>query len=78
MVRTLVGYSIVAVIGIFALKILFWVIGAAFSLLASLLWLAAIGFGIYLLLRVFSPTTADRLRDMVRGKQEAEPAADTD
>lgn len=78
MVRTLVGYSVLAVIGFVALKILFWVIGAAFSLLVSVLWLAAIGFGIYLLLRVFSPTTADRLRDMIRGKEDAESAAGTD
>ncbi len=78
MVRTLVGYSVLAVIGVVALKILFWVIGAAFSLLVSVLWLAAIGFGIYLLLRVFSPTTADRLRDMIRGKEDAESAAGTD
>jgi hypothetical protein len=78
MVRTLVGYSVFAVIGLLLLKIVFWVVGAAFSLLVALFWLAAIGFGIYMLLRVISPATADRLRETIRGKNDAEPATDTD
>jgi len=76
MVRTLVGYSVLAVIGLFALKMLFWIVGAAFSLLVSLFWLAAIGFGIYLVLKVISPAAADRLREMVRGKEDAEAATE--
>ena len=34
----------------------------------ALLWLAFIGFVFYLILRLFSPSTADQLRDMIKGK----------
>lgn len=67
MVRTLAGYSVLAIIGIVALKLIVGLLGFAFSLLMSLLWLAAIGFVFYFILKVISPTTAQKLRDMIRG-----------
>jgi cytosine/uracil/thiamine/allantoin permease len=71
MVRTLVGYSILAVIGVMALKLLMGILGLAFSLLSSLLWLAAIGFLIYLVLKVISPTTASKVKDAINGNGDA-------
>lgn len=70
MVRTLVGYSVLAVIGILALKLVLWLLGAAVSLVMSLLWLAAIGLLIYFALRILSPDTADRLKEAIRGKRD--------
>ena len=70
MVRTLGGYSVLAVVGILALKLVFWLLGAAFSLVMSLLWLAAIGLLIYFALRILSPDTADRLKEAIRGKRD--------
>lgn len=70
MVRTLVSYSIVAVVGIVALKVVFGMLGFVFSLLSSLFWLAAVGFLIYLVLRVVSPDTATRIKEMIRGKEK--------
>jgi len=32
------------------------------------LWLAAIGFIIYLVLRVVSPSTAEKIREMIKGR----------
>jgi hypothetical protein len=32
------------------------------------LWLAAIGFIFYLVLRVISPSTADKIREMIKGR----------
>ena len=69
MVRTLAGYSVLAVIGIVALKLIFGVLSFAFSLLMSLLWLAAIGLVFYFILKVISPSTARRVREMIRGKE---------
>jgi hypothetical protein len=43
MVRALVGYSVLAVVGIIALKLLFGVLSIAWSLLWVALWLAALG-----------------------------------
>ena len=68
MVRTLAGYSVLAIIGIVALKLIVGLLGFAFSLLMSLLWLAAIGLVFYFILKVISPTTARRVREMISGK----------
>jgi len=68
MVRTLAGYSVLAVIGIVALKLLVGLLGFAFSLLSSLVWLAAIGLVFYFILKVISPSTARRVREVITGK----------
>jgi membrane protein implicated in regulation of membrane protease activity len=73
MIRKLAGYAIFAVIGMFVLKVVFGLIGFAMSLLWTLLWLAALGFVFYLILKVISPATARRVREKVTG-QPAEPA----
>ena len=69
MVRTLAGYSVLAVIGIVALKLIVGLLGFAFSLLMSMFWLAAIGLVFYFILKVISPNTARRVRDMIRGTE---------
>ena len=69
MVRTLAGYSVLAVVGIFVLKLIVGLLGFVFSLLWSLLWLAAIGLLFYFILKVISPTTARRVREMISGKE---------
>ena len=69
MVRTLAGYSVLAIIGIVALKLIVGLLGFAFSLLMSLLWFAAIGLVFYFILKVISPNTARRVREMIRGKE---------
>jgi hypothetical protein len=69
MVRTLAGYSVLAIIGIVALKLIVGLLGFAFSLLMSVLWLAAIGLVFYFVLKVISPSTARRVREMIRGKE---------
>ena len=68
MVRTLAGYSVLAVIGIVALKLILGLLGFAFSLLMSLFWLAAVGLVFYFILKVISPSTARRVREMIRGE----------
>ena len=69
MVRTIAGYSVIAIIGIVVLKLIVGLLGFAFSLLMSLLWLAAIGLVFYFILKVISPNTARRVREMIRGKE---------
>jgi hypothetical protein len=73
MFRTIFGYAVLAIIGFLALKLVFGLFGFVLSLAMSLLWLAAIGFVFYLVLKVISPSTARRVREMVRGQER--PAA---
>ncbi|HLV26410.1 MAG TPA: hypothetical protein VKZ41_08860 [Gemmatimonadales bacterium] len=67
MLRTIFTIGIFALLGIFALKLTFGVFG---TLLGLFIWLAivaikiaAVGLVIYLLIALFSPDTARRMRD---------------
>lgn len=71
MFRSILGFAIFAVLVWIGLKLIFGLFGVVMSLLMTVLWLAAIGFIIYVVLRVISPSTADRVRDTIRGKRDA-------
>lgn len=71
MIRKIAGYSVIAVLGVLALKLLLWLVGVAFSLLVTLFWIALVGIVIYFVLRLFSPRTADRFRDTIRWEDES-------
>jgi hypothetical protein len=71
MFRNLVGFAIFAVVAILAFKLLFGLFGLAIGLLMGLAWLAFWGWLFYLLIRVLSPTTADRIREVISGKEAA-------
>jgi hypothetical protein len=63
MVRSVVGYAVFAAVVLFILKLL----GFVWGILGTLLWLAFLGFVFYMLLRLFSPSTADKIRDSIKG-----------
>ncbi len=67
MVRAVVGYSVLAVVGIVALKLMFGLLGLAFQLIWAVLWLAALGFIFYLIIKIISPSTAKKVRDTIKG-----------
>ncbi|HEX9692870.1 MAG TPA: hypothetical protein VGA22_12315 [Gemmatimonadales bacterium] len=69
MIRPLVGYAALAVIGIIALKLILGVLGFAFKLMWGFLWLAALGFIFYLVLKIISPSTAKRVKEKIRGDE---------
>jgi hypothetical protein len=71
MLRNTLGFAVLAVVAMIALKFVFAIFGIVLSLLATLLWFAAIGFVVYLILRVLSPSTADRVKEMISGKPAA-------
>jgi len=71
MFRSLIGYAVLAVVGFFILKLIFGLFGFIVSFAVTLLWLAAIGFVIYLVLKVISPGTAQRVRDAIKGNKAA-------
>jgi hypothetical protein len=67
MLRTLLGYAILAIVGLVAFRLILGLLGIAFQLLWAVLWLAALGFVFYLVLKVVSPRTAERVRDTIKG-----------
>ena len=68
MFRSVFGFAVFAVLAWLGLKLVFSVLGGLIGLAMTVLWLAAIGFIIYLVLRVVSPTTAEKIRDMIKGR----------
>jgi uncharacterized membrane protein len=70
MFRSILGFAILAVLAWIGLKIIFGLLGGLFGLAMTVLWLAAIGFIVYLVLRVISPSTADKVRDTIKGKRD--------
>ncbi len=67
MLRTIFGIGLFALAGLFLLKLLFGIVFLGLGLFGLLFGLALkvllIGGGLYLVVRVFSPDTARRLRD---------------
>ncbi|MEP7225864.1 MAG: hypothetical protein ABI785_00760 [Gemmatimonadales bacterium] len=69
MLRNLFGFAVVAVVTIFLLKVVFGLFGLVLGLLGAVLWFAFVGFMIYLVLKVFAPETAARVREMIAGER---------
>jgi hypothetical protein len=67
MLRNLFGFAVLAVVTVFLLKVVFSLFGLVLGLLGAVLWFAFVGFMIYLILKVFAPETAARVREMVSG-----------
>ena len=70
MFKSIHGFAIFAVLVWIGLKIIFGLLSGLMGILMTVLWLAAIGFIFYVVLRVISPATADRVRDTIRGKRD--------
>ena len=73
MFRTIIGYAILAVVAFFAIKLVFGLLGIALALAFNVLWLAAIGFGAYLVIKVISPDTARKIHDTIAGRPRIAP-----
>ncbi len=68
MFRSVLGFAVFAVLAWLGLKLVFSVLGGLIGLAMTVLWLAAIGFIIYIVLRVVSPSTAEKIREMIKGR----------
>jgi threonine/homoserine/homoserine lactone efflux protein len=68
MFRSVLGFAVFAVVVFLALKLVLGLFGIVFGLAMTLLVWAAFGFLIYLAIRLVSPSTAAKIRDMIRGR----------
>ena len=72
MLRTIFTIGLFALLGLFALKLLFGIMGPLFALFIWLLWMALkvaiVGALIYLVIRLASPDTARRMRERWSGR----------
>ena len=67
MLRTVFTIGLFAVLGLFALRLVFGILPWLFGILIGLMWfalkIALIGFVIYAIIRIFSPDTARKMRN---------------
>ena len=68
MIRNMLGFAALAVVAMIAIKFILSIFGIIVSLFMTVLWFAFVGFCVYMLLRVLSPSTADRVKEMISGK----------
>jgi uncharacterized membrane protein len=68
MFRSIIGFALLAIVAWLALKLVFGIIGSLFGIAMTVLTVAVFGFFIYLALRIISPSTADRVREMIKGR----------
>jgi hypothetical protein len=68
MFRSIIGFAVFAVIALVAIKLLLVLFGVAVGLAMTLLVWAAFGFLIYAGLRLVSPGTADKVRNLITGR----------
>jgi membrane protein implicated in regulation of membrane protease activity len=72
MLRTIFLLGLFAMLGIVALRLVFGILGAVVGLIIWLLimalWISAVGFVLYVVIRVLSPETARKLRSRLSGR----------
>jgi len=68
MIRRILGFALFAVAVWLVLKIALGILGTLIGLAITVLVLAAMGYVFYLVLRVFSPAAAARVREAIRGR----------
>ena len=73
MVRNISGFAVFAFLALMAFKLLTSVFGALIGLVLTILWWAFVGFVIYTILKMVSPSTAQKVRETIRGNSA--PAA---
>ena len=73
MIRRILGFAVVAIVALLVLKIALGLLGVLIGLAVSILVLAAMGYAFYTVLRIVSPSTAERIRQAIRGTPRTTP-----
>ena len=68
MFRSILGFAVFAVVALVAIKLVLVLFGVAIGLAMTLFVWAAFGFLFYVVLRLVSPRTADKVRDLIKGR----------
>lgn len=68
MIRQVLVFALIAIVALVVLKIALGLLGVLIGVAVSILVLAAMGYGFYLILRVLSPSAAARIENLIRGR----------
>lgn len=72
MFRKILGFAVLAVVAFFVLKFALWIIGAVLSLATTVIMLALVGLVVYWVIKLISPSTARRVKEMISGQRRGE------
>jgi hypothetical protein len=72
MLRKVLGFAVLAVVAYFVLRFALWIIGAVFSLATTIIMLAMVGLVVYWVIKLISPSTARRVKDVISGEHRTE------
>ncbi len=69
MIRNITGFAVFAFLAVVGFKLLGAIFGGLIGLILAVLWWAFVGYVIYAIIRMFSPDTAQKIRETIRGDQ---------
>ena len=72
MLRKVLGFAVLAVVAFFVLRLALWVIRITLGLVWTVLTLALVGLVIYWVIKLISPSTARRVKDVISGEGRSE------
>ena len=68
MVRGIAGFAGFFLIFVIGLKLIGFVFFGLLAIAMKILWLAFLGWVVYTIIKILSPSTAERIRDVIRGR----------
>ncbi len=72
MLRKVLGFAVLAVVAFFVLRLALWVIRITLGLAWTVLMLALVGLVVYWVIKLISPSTARRVKDVISGEHRSE------
>lgn len=68
MVKGVAGFAGFFLLFVLGMKVFGLIFGGILGLVLKILWFAFLGWLIYTVIRILSPSTADRIRDTIKGR----------
>ena len=72
MLRKILGFAVLAVVAFLVLRLGLWIIRVTLGLAWTVLMLALVGLVIYWVIKLISPATARRVKDVISGERRSE------
>ena len=71
MVRGIAGFAGFFLVFVIGLKLIGFVFFGLLAIAMKILWLAFLGWMVYVIIKIVSPSTAERIRETIRGRPTA-------
>ena len=68
MVRGIAGFAGFFLVFVIGLKLIGFVFFGLLAIAMKILWLAFLGWVVYTIIKILSPSTAERIRETIRGR----------